>query len=141
VSAQTGTQRSSELRKLVETASRIQFSVGDYALEVEPMREAGGQQRSDSLFTVKDSLFRLSEDIGLSCKTVDTARWTASKWPKDRRMAGVSFTVHKILASIVDDEERYDAITRPRACPGGHRTRRTARWGAGKNTVTSRKRW
>ncbi len=77
------------------------------------MREAGGQQRSDALFTVKDSLFRLSEDIDLSYKTVDTARWTASKWPNDRRVAGVSFTVHKIFASIVDDEERYDVITRP----------------------------
>jgi hypothetical protein len=113
VSADRYAEIVAELRKLVETASRIQFSVGDYALEVEPMREAGGQQRSDSLFTVKDSLFRLSEDIGLSYKTVDTARWTASKWPKDRRVVGVSFTVHKILASITDDEERYEAITRP----------------------------
>jgi hypothetical protein len=26
-----------ELRKLVETASRVQFATGDYALEVEPM--------------------------------------------------------------------------------------------------------
>ncbi|MGW9411847.1 DUF6192 family protein [Streptomyces diastaticus] len=120
VSADRYAEIVAELRKLVETASRIQFTIGDYALEVEPMREAGGQQRSDSLFTVKDSLFRLSEDIGLSYKTVDTARWTASKWPKDRRVAGVSFTVHKIFASIVDDEERYDVITRP---PEG-----TSRW-------------
>lgn len=41
-----------ELRKLVETANRIQFTVGDYAVEVEPMRESGGQERSDSQFTV-----------------------------------------------------------------------------------------
>ncbi|MFF9594051.1 DUF6192 family protein [Streptomyces sp. NPDC014646] len=102
-----------ELRKLVETASRIQFTIGDYALEVEPMREAGGQERGDELFTVKDSLFRLAEDIGVSYSQVRSARWTASKWPKDRRVSGVSFTVHKIMASIVDDEERWATILTP----------------------------
>ncbi|MFL4909336.1 DUF6192 family protein [Streptomyces sp. MMS24-I2-30] len=102
-----------ELRKLVETASRIQFTLGEYALEVEPMREPGGQEKSDELFTVKDSLFRLAEDIGVSYSQVKGARWTASRWPKDRRMAGVSFTVHKILASIADDEERFEAILTP----------------------------
>ncbi|MFJ4410928.1 DUF6192 family protein [Streptomyces sp. NPDC088910] len=99
-----------DLRKQLETAGRIQFAVGDCALEVEPMREFGGQERSDSLFTVKDSLFRLSEDIGLSYATVDKARRTASRWPKDRRVSGVSFTVHQILASIADDEERFATI-------------------------------
>ncbi|MFG2683972.1 DUF6192 family protein [Streptomyces sp. NPDC048392] len=102
-----------ELRKLVETSSRIQFTIGDYALEVEPMREAGGQERGDELFTVKDSLFRLAEDIGVSYSQVRSVRWTASKWPKDRRVSGVSFTVHKIMASIVDDEERWATILTP----------------------------
>lgn len=102
-----------ELRKLVETATRIQFTIGDYALEVEPMREAGGQERTDGLFTVKDSLFRLAEDIGVSCKSLSGNRWTASKWPKDRRVAGVSFTVHRIFASITDEEERFATILTP----------------------------
>ncbi|MGY1495104.1 hypothetical protein ACW4TU_00375 [Streptomyces sp. QTS52] len=70
---------------------------GDHALEVEPMRESGGQERSDGLFTVKDSLFPMAEDIGLSYAMVDAARWAASKWPKDHRISAVSFTVHKIL--------------------------------------------
>lgn len=81
VSANRYAEIVSELRKLVETASRIQFTVGDYALEVEPMREAGGQERSDALFTVKESLFRLAEDIGLSYAMVDEARWTAPVHP------------------------------------------------------------
>ncbi|MEY6564216.1 DUF6192 family protein [Streptomyces sp. PGLac3x] len=102
-----------ELRKLVETSSRIQFTIGDYALEVEPMREHGGSASADELFTVKDSLFRLSEDIGLSYSTVKTARWTASRWPEDRRVSRVSFTVHNILAGIVDDEERWATILTP----------------------------
>lgn len=76
VSANRYAQIVAELRKLVETSSRIQFTIGDYALEVEPMREAGGQSRSDALCTVRDSLFRLAEDIGLSCATVDKARWS-----------------------------------------------------------------
>ncbi|MGW2183443.1 DUF6192 family protein [Streptomyces sp. NPDC001732] len=113
VSADRYAEIVAELRKLVETASRIQFTIGDYALEVEPMREAGGQERSDSLFRVKDSLFRLAEDIGLSYAMVDKARWTASKWPKDRRAQGVSFTVHNILAAIADDEERFTTILNP----------------------------
>ena len=102
-----------ELRKLVETSSRIQFRIGDYALEVEPMREHGGSAPADELFTVKDSLFRLAEDIGLSYSTVKTARWTASRWPEDRRVSGVSFTVHSILAGIVDDEKRWATILTP----------------------------
>lgn len=113
VSANRYAEIVAELRKLVETASRIQFTTGDYALEVEPMREYGGQEQSDQLFTVKDSLFRLAEDIGLSYASVRNARWAASKWPRDRRMPGVSFSVHKILASITDDEERFSAIASP----------------------------
>ncbi|MEV6734163.1 MULTISPECIES: hypothetical protein [unclassified Streptomyces] len=43
------------------------------------MREHGGAAPTDQLFTVKDSLFRLSENIGLSYSSVKQARWTASK--------------------------------------------------------------
>jgi hypothetical protein len=102
-----------ELRKLVETASRIQFAVGDYALEVEPMRERGGSAPGEKLFTVRDSLFRLAEDIGVSYRTVEGARWAASKWPKEHRVAGVSFTIHRILASISDSDERFATILNP----------------------------
>ncbi|MCZ4103317.1 DUF6192 family protein [Streptomyces sp. H39-C1] len=113
VSANRYAEIVAELRKLVETASRIQFTIGDHALEVEPMRESGGQERGEELFTVKDSLFRLAEDIGVSYSTVKETRWTASRWPKDRRVSGVSFTVHKILASVADEEERFAAVLTP----------------------------
>ncbi|MFI0773231.1 DUF6192 family protein [Streptomyces sp. NPDC021212] len=120
VSASRYAQIVAELRELVQTASRIQFTIGDYALEVGPMREHGGQERSEELFTVKDSLFRLAEDIGVSYSSVKDARWTASKWPKERRVAEVSFTVHKIFASINDDQERFETILNP--------PQRTSRW-------------
>jgi hypothetical protein len=77
------------------------------------MREPGGSAPADDLFTVKDSLFRLAEDIGVSYSQVKTTRWTASRWPKHRRLSGVSFTVHKILAGIADEEERFAAILTP----------------------------
>ncbi|TQJ92973.1 DUF6192 family protein [Streptomyces sp. SLBN-31] len=113
VSASRYAEIVAELRKLVETASRIQFTIGDYALEVEPMREYGGQERSDDLFTVKNSLFGLAEDIGVSYSMVKQARWTASRWPKEHRVEGVSFTVHRILAGIADDEERFEVLRTP----------------------------
>lgn len=50
VSASRYAEIVAELRKLVETASRIRFTIGDYALEVEPVREAGGQERGNLLF-------------------------------------------------------------------------------------------
>ncbi|MGW8352339.1 DUF6192 family protein [Streptomyces wedmorensis] len=102
-----------ELRTVVENQTRGQFTIGDCALEIEPMREAGGQERGEELFTVKESVFRLAEDIGLSYSTVKEARWTASRWPQERRQTAVSFTVHKILAGIGDERERFAAILTP----------------------------
>jgi hypothetical protein len=102
-----------ELREVVENQARGQFKIGDYALEIEPMRKAGGQERGEELFTVKESMFRLAEDIGLSYSSVTQARWTSSRWPRERRQAGVSFTVHKILAGIADEKERFATVLTP----------------------------
>ena len=63
VSAHRYAEIVAELRELVMTASRILFQVGDYALEIEPMREHGGSASAEGPFTVKESLFRLSEAI------------------------------------------------------------------------------
>ncbi|MFI5672237.1 DUF6192 family protein [Streptomyces sp. NPDC051704] len=102
-----------ELRKLVETIGQAQFAIGDYALEIEPMRAFRQPEPSEEMFTVRDSLLRLSEDIGLSYSVVKNARWAASKWPKDRRRPEVSFTIHRILGSIEDEEERFAAVLTP----------------------------
>lgn len=69
VSASRYAEIVAELRKLVETASRVQFTIGDCALEVEPMRGRGGSAPGEELFTVRDSLFRLAEDIGVSYRS------------------------------------------------------------------------
>ncbi|MFJ9432063.1 hypothetical protein ACIRQY_20680 [Streptomyces sp. NPDC101490] len=79
-----------ELRKLVETIGQAQFATGDYALEIEPMRAFRQPEPSEEMFTVGDSLLRLSEHIGLSYSVVKNDRWAASKWPKDWRRPEVS---------------------------------------------------
>ncbi|MFG3223939.1 DUF6192 family protein [Kitasatospora sp. NPDC048194] len=113
VSADRYAEIVAELRKLVETTTRAQFTIGDYALEIEPMREVGGQEHSDEMFSVKKSLARVAEDVGLTYSQVRRARWTSSRWPKDRRQSGVSFTVHEVLAGIADERERFEAILNP----------------------------
>ncbi|MFY1675467.1 DUF6192 family protein [Streptomyces sp. WMMC905] len=111
-----------ELREVVEQQTRGQFTIGDRALEVEPMRQRGGVV-GESEYTVEQSLKRLADDIGLKASTVKTARWVASRWPKDRRRPKLaSYTVHRSLASIEDEDERFAAILRP---PDGK-----ARWSA-----------
>ncbi|MDT0347521.1 DUF6192 family protein [Streptomyces litchfieldiae] len=102
-----------ELRDVVEQQSRGQFTIGDRALEIQPMRSRGGVVAVNAEWTVRLTLLRLAEDIGLSFSTVHSARWVSSRWPKEHRQAGVSHTVHRILASIEDEEERFAAIKQP----------------------------
>lgn len=59
---------------------------------------------------VTAALTRLAEDIGLKFSTVKAARWTSSRWPVDRRRKGVSHTVHRVLAHIEIEEERFASI-------------------------------
>ncbi|MFI8242657.1 DUF6192 family protein [Streptomyces sp. NPDC085866] len=123
VSQQRYDQIVTELREVVEQHQKGQFLIGDRALEIEPLRMRGGQQEAapgQELFTVRQTLFRLAEDIGLAYRTVENARWTASRWPKGKRQSGVSFRVHRILAHIEDETERFATIAKP---PAG-----AARW-------------
>ncbi|AGK76309.1 RacO protein [Streptomyces microflavus DSM 40593] len=100
-----------ELRKVVEQQTRGKFTIGDRALEIEPVRPRGGIP--DAEWTVRESLVRLAEDIGLTFNTVKNARWIASRWPKEHRQADVSFTIHRILGRIEADQERWAAIKNP----------------------------
>ncbi|MEU1131077.1 DUF6192 family protein [Streptomyces sp. NPDC005900] len=59
------------------------------------------------------SLTELAEDIGLKFSTGRNARWTVSRWSEEHRQSGVSFTVHRILGGIEDNEERFAAIRTP----------------------------
>ncbi|MEV7535388.1 DUF6192 family protein [Streptomyces hydrogenans] len=101
-----------EARELIAQVSRAQFCLGDKALEIEPMRPVGGSMPNgtDDLFTVEESLALFADDIGVAKSTVEDWRWTASRWPAAKRKDSVSFTVHRILASVSDETERWAAI-------------------------------
>lgn len=76
------------------------------------MRPVGGSvaKGPDDLFTVEESLQMFADDIGVALATVMDWRWVSSRWPAGMRKDGVSWTVHKILASIQDEAERWVAI-------------------------------
>ncbi len=118
-------ERYNELVKLgrdwVAAMSSAQWRIGDAAKEIEPMRSYGGTNPSgqDDLFTVSESLRTFAEDIGLSYSTVRDYRWVASRWPTTRRRADVSHTIHKILAGIPDEQERFEAVNNPPPSPRG----------------------
>ncbi|MFD5467986.1 DUF6192 family protein [Kitasatospora sp. NPDC127059] len=114
-----------EGRDLVEQIGRCQFRIGDMALEIEPMRLAGGGEHgADEAFTVATSLRLFAEDIGLSFHTVKGYRWTSSKWPATHRQPKVSHSIHRILASIEDPEHRFAVILDPPV----HERSGTRRW-------------
>ncbi len=68
---------------------------------------------ADPEWSVTATLTRLAEDIGLKFSTVKSARWTSSRRPAGRRQPGVSFTVHRTLAFIEDEQERFASILTP----------------------------
>lgn len=105
-----------EGRELVELASRCQWKLGDDAVEIEPIRLRGGghpRPGEELLFSVQESLGRFADDIGLSLSTIRNYRFVSSRWPRERRVKGISHKVHFILASIDDDRERFAAILDP----------------------------
>ncbi|MER5399829.1 DUF6192 family protein [Streptomyces sp. NPDC002599] len=122
-----------ELRSAASRLPQAQFTIGDRALEIEPMGPGSAPVQS-SAWTVKQSLTRLARDIGLPVTTVEQARWTASRWPADRRRKTESFTVHQVLARIDDIAERFAAID---SLPGGktHWTLDDARRRVGTQTM------
>lgn len=112
VTRQRYEQLVTQAKELIAQVARAQFALGDMALEIEPMRSVGGSMPNgtDDLFTVTESLQMFADDIGVERRTVEDWRYTANWWPKDHRKEGVSFTVHRILASVVDEDERWAAI-------------------------------
>jgi hypothetical protein len=101
--------------ELVEQLTGAQFKLGDMALEIEPMRPVGGAHEAadERLFTVEQSLQRFADDIGVAPATVEKWRWTASRWPADKRRPGISFSVYRVLASVRDDDERFACLDDP----------------------------
>ncbi|MFJ9895361.1 DUF6192 family protein [Streptomyces sp. NPDC091280] len=102
-------------RVLVGQMQRIQFTIGDHALEIEPMQPSGGAHPapSEEPFGVNFSLQVYADDLGLSLSTVRSYRFAAHRWPEVQRRHGVSHKVHYILAGIAEDTERFAVIDTP----------------------------
>ncbi|MGK5555054.1 DUF6192 family protein [Actinomadura kijaniata] len=115
VSRQRYQQLVERTRQLVEVASRAQFEIGDHALEIAPLQERGGPAPlpGSEAFEVSEVLAMFAGDVGLSVTTVKDYRWVSARWPARHRQAGVSHKVHRILASISDDVERWECIGHP----------------------------
>ncbi|QUC59012.1 RacO protein [Streptomyces sp. A2-16] len=96
----------------VEMDARCQFALGDAALEIEPLRGHGGHLpvEDEDQLSVEESLRLFADRVGLSFFTVRTQRWVAAQWPQERRQPGVSYDVHRILASCPD---RFELIKDP----------------------------
>ncbi|MFF7884118.1 DUF6192 family protein [Streptomyces sp. NPDC020794] len=108
-------------RDWVGMMSSAQWRLGDAALEIEPMCSYGGANPSgkDDLFTVSEAIRMFGEDVGLACRTVRSYRWVSSRWPKERRRADVSHAIHKVLAGIPAEQERFEAVNNPPPSPRG----------------------
>ncbi len=90
----------------IRSMTKNQFTIGDMALEIQPMRPTRGG-RDEGIYA---SLRAFADDIGELFETVRMWRWVANAWPKKERRAEASFTVHRLLASHPD---RFTMIRKP----------------------------
>ncbi|MFJ8827698.1 DUF6192 family protein [Streptomyces sp. NPDC102467] len=99
-------------RKLVLDETRIQFKIGDDALEIEPPRPHGGSRPAmgEEGPGVRETLERFAEDIGLSYDQIRIVRHTAGRWPRQHRSEGVPFNIHRILEKL---DDRFELIQSP----------------------------
>lgn len=102
-------------RELVELASRCQWRLGDFALEIEPLRPVGGSHAGpgQDLGSVDETLSRFAEDLQIALSTVKSYRYVAARWPAERRAKEVSHKVHMILSSVEDEARRWAMLGDP----------------------------
>lgn len=98
-----------ECREAVEAQTRVQWTLGDAALTIEPI-QLGHRSPNDPEPGVRETLGVFAEEIGVELETLLTYRNTAAQWPKKRRRKHVSFTVHHILGGL---QNRFEIIGDP----------------------------
>lgn len=92
-------------RELAKSPAGNQFQLGDIVLEILPMGPAGGAPAQGAV-RIEATLAVVADAIGLPLRTAETYRWVCSRWPQRCRAPEVSFTIHRILASIPSDRKR-----------------------------------
>jgi hypothetical protein len=142
-----------ECRQLMKERARLQFRLGERALEIEPLRPRGGAHPAptETIVSFSQAMAMFAEDIGVTAHTVLRWRWVTSRWPEQRRHDDASYTVHAILAEIPDEEQRFAVIAQPpliahrrapvdtgRGAAGGRQPDRAARDGRRKDRGRAR---
>lgn len=104
-----------ECRDLMREHGRIQFRIGDLALEIEPIRPVGGSHppRTEENLSLSEALTMFSDDVGAPLNSLLKWRWVSSRWPKEHRRANVSHSVHLVLAAVPDADQRFATIDEP----------------------------
>lgn len=78
-------------RDLVARIGRAMFTIGDHALEIEPMRSKGGSiPHSDDVFGVNTSLQLYADDIGLALSTVLNYHFTSRRCSRTGPQSGTA---------------------------------------------------
>lgn len=91
--------------ELMETITSCQFAIGDMAVQIEPVHQAG-----DSPSGVYEALRQFADDIAVEFETLLDWRYVANAWPKPRRVKGIPFGVYKQLAPMQPEERRFAVI-------------------------------
>ncbi|MFD8060957.1 hypothetical protein ACFXA0_20390 [Streptomyces cyaneofuscatus] len=140
VTRQRYEQLVTQAKELIAQIAPSEFSLGDMALEIEPMRAVGGSMPNgtDDLFTVTESLQMFADDIGVERRTVEDWRYTANRWPEKRRKEGVSFTASSPRSWTRTSGERRLRMRRSTRARGRGSGRRTARSGSSASGSTGR---
>lgn len=106
-----------ECREAVEAQTRIQWQLGDAALEIEPI-QTGGSSANELEPGVAETLGVFAEEVGVELSTLQQYRTTAGRWPKKRRRKHVPFSVHQLLNGLSD---RFEVIGDPPVGDDGKR--------------------
>ena len=86
--------------KLVEIGSRSNWTLGDAALEIAPMGDHGAN--TGALVNLR----KFAEEIGTAFQSLRAYRAVASAWPRDKRLASTSWSVHQALGTEHQDKIR-----------------------------------
>ncbi|MGY9066882.1 DUF6192 family protein [Streptomyces sp. CAS3] len=91
-------------REIVEESSSLMFRLGDLTLK---MVEHKGRGINHGVFLVLD---RFADEIGINVNTLLGYRHVATAWPKEKRVPGVSWSIHQALDALPD---RFEIIQNP----------------------------
>jgi hypothetical protein len=93
-----------------EQADNMQWVEGDLALQVEALpatERPRDPETGEFLADEEKALKRYADDVDVNYSTLKGYRTTAERWPRDRRLSGVGFEIHRMLNA---QDDRFDLI-------------------------------